>query len=255
MMNVIISIPAITVGLMAGSFLNVVIHRLPVERSIVRPRSFCPACGKTIPWYENIPVVSYTVLRGKCSGCGVRIPLRYLIVEMLGGVLAYLSVASFGVTVDAVFVFSFVMALTAVTIIDWKHRVIPDAISLPFILIGLAWSFINPGLSPTSSVLGVIAGGGGLYAVGAVYRLLRHSEGMGGGDVKLMAMIGAFLGLRFVLPVILIASFVGSIYGIVLMRKGGNARTAVAFGSFLAPAAAVCMFFGTNLLSWYLQGF
>jgi leader peptidase (prepilin peptidase)/N-methyltransferase len=254
-MNVITPISAIIIGFMVGSFLNVVIHRLPEGRSIVRPRSFCPVCRKTIPWYENIPVVSYTVLRGRCSGCGARIPLRYLVVEILGGALAYLTVTSFGVTVDAVFVFSFVMALMAVTIIDWKHRIIPDAISLPFILIGLAWSFINPGLSLTSSVLGVIAGGGGLYAVSAVYRLLRHSEGMGGGDVKLMAMIGAFLGLRLVLPVILIASFVGSVYGIVLMRKGGNARTAVAFGSFLAPAAAVCMFFGTNILSWYLQGF
>lgn len=254
-MNVIVSISAILFGLVAGSFLNVVIYRLPSGRSVVRPRSHCPSCHKVIPWYENMPVVSFLLLRGRCSGCGAPISMRYVVVEAVGGALAYLTVLRFGLTVDAIFVFSFLMALVAITIIDWKHRIIPDAISLPFLMIGLAWSFVSPALTPQSSVLGAVAGGGGLYAVGVVYRLLRHSEGMGGGDVKLMAMVGAFLGVQLILPVILIASFFGSLYGMALMRNGGNARTSVAFGSFLAPAAAFCTFFGTYLLSWYLQRF
>lgn len=254
-MNLIVSISAILLGLIVGSFLNVVVCRLPSGRSVVRPRSCCPSCRKVIPWYENIPVVSFILLGGRCSGCGAPISVRYVVVELLGGGLAYLIVLRFGVTVDAVFTFSFLMALVAITIIDWKHRIIPDAISIPFILIGLAWSFVSPALTPLSSVLGAVAGGGGLYVVGVVYRLLRHSEGMGGGDVKLMAMVGAFLGVQLILPVILIASFFGSLYGIALMKGGGNAKTSVAFGSFLAPAAAFCAFFGTYLLSWYLQRF
>ncbi|HUV35499.1 MAG TPA: prepilin peptidase [Patescibacteria group bacterium] len=245
----------IVFGLIVGSFLNVVIYRLPEGRSVVRPRSYCPSCRKAIPWYENIPVASFLLLGGRCSGCGAPISPRYVIVEAAGGALAYLTVLRFGVGIHAVFVFSFLMALVAITIIDWKHRIIPDSISLPFILIGIAWSFMSPELTPLSSVLGAVAGSGGLYAVGVVYRLARHSEGMGGGDVKLMAMVGAFLGVQLVLPVVLIASFFGSLYGIALMRGGGNARTAVAFGSFLAPAAAFCTFFGTYLLSWYLQRF
>ena len=254
-MMVMVSITAILLGLMVGSFINVVICRLPEGRSVVRPRSYCPACGRTIPWYENIPVISFILLGGRCSGCGAPISIRYAVVEAVGAGFAYLTVVRFGVGVDAVFVFSFTMALLAITIIDWKHRIIPDAISLPFILIGLGWSFVNSNLTPLGSILGMLAGGGGLYAIGLIYRLVRHSEGMGGGDVKLMAMVGAFLGIRLVLPVILIASFFGSIYGIALMRRGGDAKTSVAFGSFLAPAAALCTFFGTSLLSWYLQRF
>ena len=254
-MNVIVSITAILFGLLAGSFSNVVICRLPEGRSVVRPRSYCPACRKTIPWYENIPVMSFLLLGGTCSGCGAPISPRYVVVEAIGAGLAYLTVMRFGITVNAVFVFSFLMALVSITIIDWNHRIIPDAISLPFILIGLVWSFVSPALTPFSSVLGAVAGGGGLYAIGIAYRLVRHSEGMGGGDVKLMAMVGAFLGIQLVLPVILIASLFGSMYGIALMKRGGNSKTSVAFGSFLAPAAAICTFFGTYLLSWYLQRF
>jgi leader peptidase (prepilin peptidase)/N-methyltransferase len=254
-MSLVVSTSAVICGLMAGSFLNVVVYRLPLGRSVVKPRSRCPSCSKAIPWYENIPVMSFLLLGGRCSGCGAPISVRYIVVELLGGALAYLTVLRFGVTAGAVFTFSFLMALVAITLIDWKHRIIPDAISIPFILVGIAWSLVSPTLSLSSSVLGVVAGGGGLYVVGLVYRLLRHSEGMGGGDVKLMAMVGAFLGVQLVLPVILIASFFGSLYGLVLMRSGGSARTSVAFGSFLAPAAAFCSFFGTYLLSWYLQRF
>ncbi len=249
------AIVAVIAGLSVGSFCNVAIYRLPNERSVVRPRSHCPHCGKLIPWYENIPVISYLVLRGRCSGCGAHISIKYPVVELIGGILALLCLYRFGSSVvDTVFAYCFLMALLVITIIDWEHRIIPDQISLPFIFVGIAWSFVNPALSPSSSALGAIAGGGGLLAVGMIYRLIRHSEGMGGGDVKLMAMIGAFLGIKFVLPVIVIASFLGSVYGISIMkRKGKGTRTAVAFGSFLAPAAAFCLLYGPRVLSWYFS--
>ena len=242
-------------GLAVGSFLNVVIYRLPRGQSIVRTRSYCPQCRKKIPWYENVPLMSFLILRGKCSGCGARIPLRYPVVETMGGVLALFSLYKFGFNIDAVFAYAFLMALLAVTLIDWKHRIIPDEISLLFILVGLTWSFFRPALNPLDAALGALVGGGGLYAVAAVYKLLRRTEGMGGGDVKLMAMIGAFLGLKLVLPVVVIASFVGSIYGITLLKAGKGGKTTVAFGSFLAPAAAFCLFFGARLLAWYVGQF
>ena len=254
-MNWIVDIPVFIFGLMAGSFLNVVIYRLPLGRSVVRPRSFCPGCGKTISWYENIPVLSYVILRGNCRRCGVSISPRYPVVEVLGGLLAVLAVYLHGDWINVAFTYAFLMALLAITMIDWDHRIIPDQISLSFIVVGLAWSFFNPGLSLISSVAGALAGGGSLWLVSILYRKMRKAEGMGGGDVKLMAMIGAFLGISLVLPVIVIASFFGSVYGISLMRRGGDGRTAVAFGSFLAPAAAFCMIFGSTLLAWYFGRF
>ncbi|MCK4549612.1 MAG: prepilin peptidase [Candidatus Krumholzibacteria bacterium] len=254
-MNWIIDIPAFIFGLMVGSFLNVVIYRLPVGKSVVKPRSFCPGCGKTILWYENIPVLSWLFLRGKCRGCGVSISPRYPVIELLGGLLAVLAVHLYGDWLNAGFAYAFLMALLVITMIDWDHRVIPDQISLSFIVIGFTWSFINPDLSLISSAAGALAGGGSLWLVGVIYKKIRKTEGMGGGDVKLMAMIGAFLGIGLILPVIVIASLLGSIYGISLMRKGGDGQTSVAFGSFLAPAAAFCMVFGPALLAWYFGRF
>jgi leader peptidase (prepilin peptidase) / N-methyltransferase len=242
-------------GLLVGSFLNVIIYRVPRNLSIVRPRSFCPRCRRNIRWYENVPLVSYALLGGRCRGCGARIPARYPLVEGTGAALAVLAVHAFGLTLNAGIAYAFLMALAAITLIDWEFRIIPDGLSLPFIAIGLAWSLVNPSLTFLGSVLGALAGGGSLYLVGALYKLARKTDGMGGGDVKLMAMIGACVGLRLVLPVILIASFAGTIYGIALLRSGRTAKTAVAFGSFLAPAAAVTLLYGNRLLSWYFGGF
>jgi leader peptidase (prepilin peptidase)/N-methyltransferase len=254
-MNWIIYIPAFIFGLMAGSFLNVVIFRLPLGRSVVRPRSSCPHCGRSVLWFENVPVLSYFMLRGRCRGCGASISPRYPTVELLGGLLAVLAVFLYKDWINSAFAYAFLMALLAVTMIDWDHRIIPDQISLSFIAIGLVWSLISKDLSLASSAAGAIAGGGSLWLVGFIYRKMRRAEGMGGGDVKLMAMIGAFLGVQLVLPVIVIASFFGSVYGIALMRRGGDGRTAVAFGSFLAPAAAFCMVFGSSILAWYFGKF
>lgn len=246
---------AALLGLMVGSFINVVIYRVPRRLSVVRPRSFCPGCRAKISWYENVPVVSYIALRGRCRGCGERIAIRYPLVEVAGASLALSAVYRFGPGVDAAFVYAFLMALTAITLIDWDFRIIPDGLSIPFIFVGIGWSLVNPHLTLVDSVLGAIAGGGSLYAIGALYKLARKTEGMGGGDVKLMAMIGAFLGVRLIIPVILVASFAGTLYAVSLLKSGKGAKTAVAFGSFLAPAAAVCLFFGERLLAWYFTGF
>ncbi len=242
-------------GLAVGSFMNVVVHRLPRGLSVVRPRSFCPRCRRPVQWRENMPILSWLALRARCAGCGAPISVRYPIVEAAGGALAVAAAARFGFTVDAAFAYAFLMALLAITLIDWDYRIIPDGISIPFIAAGLAWSVASPRLGLAESALGALAGGGSLLAIGEIYRLARKAEGMGGGDVKLMAMIGAFLGVRLVLPVVLIASLAGSIYGLALVRGGRSGRTAVAFGSFLAPAAAVCLFAGESLVSWYLGSF
>lgn len=254
-MSAIWYVTAALLGLAAGSFCNVVIHRVPRRLSIVSPGSACPRCGKRIAWYENVPLASYGALRGRCSGCGCRIPARYALVEAAGAALAVAAVHRFGPGVEALFAFAFLMALLVVTLIDWDFRIIPDAISVPFIAVGFAWSLVSPELTLAGSILGALAGGGGLLAIGLLYRFARKTEGMGGGDVKLMAMIGAFVGIGLVIPVILIASFAGTVYGVSLLRAGKGAKTAVAFGSFLAPAAAVCLFYGNRLVSWYLGGF
>jgi leader peptidase (prepilin peptidase)/N-methyltransferase len=254
-MNHLLYIPAALLGLMVGSFINVVIHRLPRRQSIVRPRSSCTTCGRQIAWYENVPLLSYLLLRGRCSGCGAPISIRYPLVELFGGALAAVVLWRYGPSLHSLFAFSFLIALLAVTVIDWKHRIIPDEISISFILIGIAWSFFNPAISPWESSLGALVGGGGLYTVGLLYRVLRRTDGMGGGDVKLMAMIGAFLGVKLVLPVIVIASFAGSVYGLFFMRGERGGKAAVAFGSFLAPAAALCLFWGAAILAWYFGRF
>jgi leader peptidase (prepilin peptidase)/N-methyltransferase len=202
-----------------------------------------------------VPIISYLILKGSCRFCGKKISLRYPVVELLAGLLAVTVVAYNGLGVNAVVTFSFLMALLAVTLIDWDYRIIPDQISLTFTAVGLGWSLLNPSLGFISSLTGAVAGGGSLWLVGLIYRKIRHAEGMGGGDVKLMAMIGSFLGIGLVLPVILLASLLGSLYGTTILGRGGKSTTAIAFGSFLAPAAAFCMFFGPTILSWYLNRF
>ena len=242
-------------GLIAGSFLNVIIYRVPRGLSIVKPRSCCPRCGRRISWHENVPILSYLMLRGLCRGCGAPIPVRYPLVEAAGAALAVVAVFNYGFTIHAAFAYAFLMALLAIALIDWDFKIIPDCLSIPFIIVGLGWGLVNPGLTIVHSALGALAGGGGLYVLGALYKRARKTEGMGGGDVKLMTMIGAFVGIKLVIPVVLIASFAGTLYGVALLKAGKNAKTAIAFGSFLAPAAAVCLLCGERLLTWYFQGF
>ena len=240
-------------GLVIGSFLNVCIHRLPSSQSIVHPRSRCPQCGHLIRVYDNIPVLSYLILRGRCRDCGARISLRYPVVELLSGAFAAMAVARFGLGWQALLMYALIAAFLVITFIDLDHRIIPDVITLPGIPIGLAASF-GPGMiSPLESLVGILAGGGSLFLVAWGYQLVTQREGMGGGDIKLLAMIGAFIGWKGVLFTIFIASLTGTLAGMALIfRRRGDMKLAVPFGPFLAVGAIAYLFMGPELISWYL---
>lgn len=244
---------SIIFGAMVGSFLNVCIHRLPKEESIVRPGSHCPKCKTPIRFYDNIPLLSYLLLGGKCRHCKAPISIQYPIVEAITALSSFFLFITFGVSLSFFYYFSFVAALIAITVIDLYHQIIPDVISLPGIVIGLLGSLVIPQITFWSSLIGVISGGGSLFLVATVYQWLFKREGMGGGDVKLLAMIGAFLGWKAVILTIFLSSFIGSIIGItVMLIKGKDFKYAIPFGPFLALGAVISLFWGENLISWYL---
>jgi len=240
-------------GTIVGSFLNVCIYRIPVGRSIVSPPSSCPQCGHLIHWYENIPVFSYLFLAGKCSSCKAKIPLRYPAIELLTGVLFAGVFSAFGLSSATIVYSIFVASLVVITFIDLDHQIIPDIISLPGIIIGFVCSFFIPWLSWQDSLFGILCGGGVLFGIAGIYQLLTKREGMGGGDIKLLGMLGAFLGWKSILPIIFLASLVGTLVGIPLMMiRKDNVRLAIPFGPFLALAATGYLFFGQDIVSWYL---
>jgi leader peptidase (prepilin peptidase)/N-methyltransferase len=244
---------AFAVGLCVGSFLNVCIYRLPAESSIVRPPSSCPRCGTRIRWYDNLPVISWILLRGRCRDCKTPISMRYPVVELLTGSFALVLWTRFGLDWQTLIYFVLVCLLLVITFIDIDHRIIPDIISLPGIPIGFAASFLLPNVSWLDALIGIAAGGGSLLAIALGYQLITGKDGMGGGDIKLLAMIGAFLGWKGVLFTIMASSFIGTLVGIVIMiraRKG--MKLAIPFGPFLAIGAICYIFFGPQLIEWYL---
>lgn len=242
-------------GAMVGSFLNVCIARLPKEESIVYPGSHCPRCGHPIRFYDNIPVVSYLVLRGKCRDCGLPISIQYPVVEAITGLGSLVLFLRYGLTLSFLFYFAFFAALVVTTVIDLYHQIIPDVVSLPGIGVGLLGSLLLPGITFEDSLIGVLLGGGSLFVVATGYQWLFKREGMGGGDVKLLAMIGAFLGWRAVILTILISSLLGSVVGIALMLiQGKNMKYAIPFGPFLAAGAVASLAYGKEIMAWYLWG-
>jgi len=245
-------IAAFVLGCVFGSFYNVVIHRLPSGQSIVRPASKCPACGKAIPAYDNIPLVSYLVLRGRCRQCGEPISPRYPLVEGLSGLLALLLFRRYGLHPQLVIEFIFCSLLIIITMIDLDTMEIPDLLSLPGIVLGLALSFFTPRLLWWQSLLGIIAGGGIFYLIATGFAFLRHKEGLGGGDIKLLAMIGAFIGWKGVAFTILVSSVSGMIIALPLMwRSGKSLGSALPFGPFLAFGAVSYIFWGELFYHWY----
>jgi leader peptidase (prepilin peptidase)/N-methyltransferase len=234
---------AFVLGAVVGSFLNVVIHRVPRRRSIVRPASACPACGAAIAWYDNLPIVSWIVLRGRCRSCGGRIALRYPLVEAAAGVLAVLGVTSYGLEPVTVEVVVFAWASLALGLIDLEHQILPDVMTYPAIAFGLAFSFFG-GLVPfADSVAGAVVGAALPTAVILLYKWLRGVEGMGWGDVKYLAAIGAVVGLHGCLMVLVVAAVMGAAVGIGLIVLGrGSGRTALPFGSFLAAAVILWLY-------------
>lgn len=232
------SIGAFILGCVIGSFLNVCIFRLPEGRSIVRPPSACPHCAAPIAWYDNIPLISFIIIGRRCRNCSFPIAWRYPLVELLSGVLCALLIWRYGPSVRFVIYYILVAALIVVAFIDIDHQIIPNEISLPGIVIGFLFSFVNPDIGWIGSVIGIIVGGGCLLLVIGIYYLLTKREGMGGGDVKLLAMIGAFLGIGGVFITVLVGSIIGSIVGLIVMAKrGDNAKMPIVFGPFLSLGA------------------
>jgi leader peptidase (prepilin peptidase)/N-methyltransferase len=254
--QVIWSITALILGLAVGSFLNVCIYRLPRSESIVYPGSRCPACGTPLKWYHNIPVASFVALRGRCAFCGSSISLAYPLVELCMGVLSLALFVRYGPTLTFVSFFLFVAALLAVAFIDLRTRIIPDVISLPGLVLGFLSSLVRDDITLWQSLIGLLAGGGCLFLVSWGYYLLTKREGMGMGDVKLMAMIGAFLGWQAIIFVILSSSFLGAVTGTFLMlKKREDSKLAIPFGPFLSLGALLYLFQGPALVDWYLNFF
>ena len=266
---------ALIVGLVVGSFLNVCIHRLPRQESVVWPGSQCPRCAAPIAWYDNIPLLSWLLLRARCRSCGGSISARYPLVELTTGLLAVLALVRFGPTPGGLVAFAFAAALLVVSVVDLEHLIIPDVVSLPGILVGLAVSALVPGgVGLWNAIAGVWLGGGLLWLVAMTYERATGVEGLGLGDAKLLAMVGAFLGWQASPAVLVIASVVGTVAGlaVLLSHDGRHAarrvrrmlgpaavavhwrraarRTAIPFGPFLALGAAVALFTPQLALPW-----
>lgn len=244
-------------GLIIGSFLNVCIYRIPRGFSIVRPPSSCPSCKSPVRIYDNIPVISYILLRGRCRSCSSAIPLRYPVVELLNAVLYVSIIWRFGSGWHTPVYFVFCSAMVVITFIDLEFQIIPDAITLSGIPLGLiagSLILIDPFfrasmLGFNNSFTGLVSGGGLFYLIAVLSR-----GGMGGGDIKMMAMTGAFLGWKAVLLTTFSASLIGSIAGIILIVfKGKGRKTKIPFGPFLAAGALITLFFGQEILRFYLM--
>lgn len=247
-----VSILSFVFGACVGSFLNVCIYRIPAGVSIVHPGSSCPFCKQMIPVYDNIPMLSYLLLRGKCRRCKAPIAMRYPLVELMGGLFALACVGTFGLTLHAAVVFVFIATLIVVTFIDLDHRIIPDTISLPGIPIFFLAAFAVPTVTWHASAIGVLAGGGSLFIVAWAYQRITGREGMGGGDVKLLAMIGAMIGWQGILFTLFAASAIGTLVGVpAMIRSGKGLKLAIPFGPFLSMGAVSYLFFGRDLIFWY----
>jgi len=249
----VLTIISIILGALIGSFLNVCILRLPQEESIITPGSHCPHCKTPIKFYDNIPLVSYLLLKGKCRKCRGYISLQYPLIEGITALGSLILFMKFGPSLSYLIYFAFVAALIVITVIDLYHQIIPDVISLPGIGAGLLASLIIPQITFLNSLLGVLLGGGSLFLVATLYQWLFKREGMGGGDVKLLAMIGAFLGWKAVILTILLGSLIGSITGIIIMvSKGKDFKYAIPFGPFLSLGAVIALFYQNEIIFWYL---
>ena len=232
-------------GAVVGSFLNVCIFRLPAEASIVKPRSQCLYCHHPIRNHDNIPLISFIILRGKCRDCGGKISWHYPLVELITALLALLLFLKFGLTLNFLIFFIFTAVLIVITFIDLDHQIIPDILTLPGIPIFCLAAIFLLKIPWLEALLGLLIGGGIFFTIAFVYELITKREGMGGGDIKLLAMIGGFFGWKSLIFVLLFSSFSGAIIGITAMLiKKQDMKYAVPFGPFLAAAAVAYLFWG-----------
>jgi leader peptidase (prepilin peptidase)/N-methyltransferase len=265
----------VLIGLAIGSFLNVCISRIPLEESVIKPRSRCPQCKTLIGSLDNIPILSYVLLGGRCRNCKKKISVRYPLIEALTALVATLLYLKFDLGIEWIVYFLFCAALIALAFIDADHRILPDVITLNGLWIGIAISFFlwipgpliarllqgigvsSPGprlISIVSSLIGAAVGGGLLWGVREAYFRVRGVEGMGFGDVKMMAMVGAFIGTALTLFTILVGSVLGSVIGIAVMRFAGKDRNyELPFGTFLSLGAILAVLYGEDLIRLYLN--
>ena len=241
---------AFVIGAVVGSFLNVVIYRVPRRRSLISPGSACPACGTPIRWYDNIPLLSWVVLRGRCRSCHARISIRYPSVELAAAVLAAYGVARYGLSVAGFEAVVFAWASLALGLIDLEHQILPDVITYPCIGFGLACSWAGGITTLPNALAGAAVGAALPTLVIVIYRLWRGVEGMGWGDVKYLAAIGSVVGLRHCLWVLMIAATLGALVGLALIATGrGSRRTALPFGTFLALAVILWLYLPASWVS------
>ena len=251
MTDTIFSVVVFIFGAAIGSFLNVCIYRIPRKRSIINPPSACPACEKPIRFYDNIPIVSYLILRGKCRDCGARFSFRYFLVELITAAIFMMIYRRWGLSYEFFIQIFFVAILIVISFIDYDFQIIPDILSVGGMVAGLIISFMRPGFRVMDAVYGVLVGGGVLFAIAYGYELITKREGMGGGDIKLLAMIGSFSGLKGVVFSLIGGSVVGTLVGIPLMLMKGRekgAKYAIPFGPFLSLCAVVYIFMGPGFV-------
>ncbi|MBD3221151.1 prepilin peptidase [bacterium] len=242
---------AAVLGACLGSFGNVLVHRMPRDEQVARGRSRCPSCGMQIAWFDNLPVISWLLLRGRCRGCRAPIAWRYPLVELASAALAGACVWIHGPTLPALWAFVFLYLLLIIGLIDWAHMIIPHGLTVSGIVLGLALApWAGPGLA--DAILGLLVGGGVVLALSEGYRLARGQAGMGGGDVMLMAMVGTFLGPWAAAAVLAAGALLGTLF-VVIARAGRVQGTAkLPFGTFLAGGAAVILAWGEPVWAWYL---
>jgi leader peptidase (prepilin peptidase)/N-methyltransferase len=240
-------------GALIGSFLNVCVHRLPRGASIVWPASACPHCRRELSWFENVPVISYALLGGRCRTCRTAISIRYPVIEALTAGLFAAAWWYYGPGPLLASRLIFGCALIVLFAIDLEHHLLPNVITLPGIAIGFMFSLVTlPGWK--DSLIGIVAGGGVLFLIAEGYYRIRHEEGLGMGDVKMLAMVGAFLGWQLTLLTLMLASFAGTIIGVGMIATGrGTMKYALPFGTFLAIGAAAAAGVGQRMLDWYLR--
>ena len=240
-------------GLIVGSFSNVCIYRIPRNESIVYPASHCPKCRSNISPKDNIPLLSFILLKGRCRNCKSKISIQYPIVELLTGLIYLIIYLIFGLSIQTLIYIILSSALIIIAFIDINEQIVPDVISLPGIVIGFIISFFIPYISFTNSALGLVVGGGIILIIGLAGSVIFKKEAMGGGDVKLAAMIGAFLGWRYIIISLFLGFFLGAVAGIFLiLSKIKSREDTVPFGPFIALGSLITLFWGEKIISWYL---
>jgi len=240
-------------GLIVGSFSNVCICRIPKNESIIFPASHCPKCSSPIKPVDNIPLLSYILLKGRCRNCKSKISIQYPIVELLSGLIYLIIYLAYGLSVQTLIYIILSSALIIIAFIDLNQQIVPDVISLPGIVIGFIVSFFVPYISFINSGLGILVGGGIILIIGMAGSVIFKKEAMGGGDVKLAAMIGAFLGWRYIIISLFLGFFLGALAGIILiMSKIKSREDTVPFGPFIVLGSYITLLCGEKIISWYL---